>query len=580
MPKMSSSEIRDKFLNFFKERNHKIVPSSSLIPKDQSVLFTSAGMQQFKEYYLEEKSPYGENVVTVQKCFRTSDIEEVGDKDHLTFLEMLGNFSFGGYFKEDSCKWALEFLVKECQIPLEKLAFTYFKGEKEVPRDEETKKIWIKLGIKEENLFQLGMEDNFWGPTGDEGPCGPTTEIHYDLTGKPCSSSCDPACQCGRFVEIWNLVFNQYFKDSKGKLTLLKKDGVDTGMGLERLSMIVQGKEDVFKTDLFSSLKEAIGKDSKESRIIADHIKSIVFLTSEGITPSNTGRGYILRRLLRRVIRYRKILSLPSDFYCNLLDKVFDIYKGTYLKEEDISKAKKVMEEEGEKFEKALEEGLKELEKITSKKKNLSGKEAFYIYSTYGFPPEMIEEIVEEKGLKMDLEKFKEAEREHRLVSRKSMEKKFGGLREGAQGKEIELHTATHILYRVLRDTLGKEVKQKGSDITPERLRFDFSFSRKIEKEELEKIEKEVNEKIKEISEVKKEEVPLERARKEALYLEEENYPKKVSVYSIFDKKGTLISKEICHGPHINKSFHFSNFKILKEQSSSAGVRRIKATLN
>ena len=610
---MDSPTLRKKFLDFFAKHSHTIVPSSSLLPTDPSVLFTSAGMQQFKSYFLEESSPHGNRVVSCQKCFRTSDIEEVGDNTHLTFLEMLGNFSFGDYFKKESIKWALEFLTKECGLKKENLWATVFKGDNEVPEDKESKRIWKKLGFPEEKIHGFSREDNFWGPTGEEGPCGPTTEIHYDLTEKSCflGEKCLPNCKCGRFVESWNLVFNEYFQDRNKKLTSLKQKGVDTGMGLERLAVVVQKKPSIFETDLFSPLVKEIEKTSKIKysenlqlfRIIADHIKGAVFLSAEGIIPSNVEQGYVLRRVLRRAIRYGKVLKMPENFLISLAQKVVEIYQDVYPEvksnETDILT---IIQNEEEKFEKTLERGLKEFDKLT---KDISGEEAFDLYQSYGFPLELTEELAKEKGFKVDKKGFEKAIKKHQKVSRAGVEKKFGGVGKEATLEAAKLHTATHLLHQALREVLGEHVKQMGSDITPKRLRFDFSHSAKMSEEEIKKIEEIVNQKIKEDLEVKKEELPYEEAIKSgALAFFKEKYPEKVIVYTIEDSSSPsrqVFSKEICAGPHVKKTSELGKprttfqrdasgkrvaqkvvrgrFKIIKEESSGAGVRRIRAIL-
>jgi alanyl-tRNA synthetase len=572
---MNSRELRKKFLDFFEKKGHKIVPSSSLIPTDPSVLFTTAGMQQFKPYYLGEPSPYGPNVASCQKCFRTSDIDEVGDERHLTFFEMLGNFSFGGYFKEEAIKFALEFLTEVCKLQIDRMKFTYFKGDKETPEDIESKKILLKLKIPEEKIIGMGKEDNFWGPTGLEGPCGPTTEIHI------------------RGTEVWNLVFNEYYKDREGKLTPLKQKGVDTGMGLERLAMISQEKKNVFETDLFEPIINELRITNYElgnvrsERIIADHIKSSVFLISEGILPSNVERGYVLRRILRRAILHSKILNLPKNSLIKAAGSVIEIYKDVYpevlSKQADILT---VIENEKEKFEKTLEKGLKNLklqiENCKSKKeKILPGKVVFDLFQSYGFPFEITKEITKEEGLEVDEEDFKERFREHQKISRIGAEKKFGG--HGIVNFQlttnnlqlIKLHTATHLLHAALREIFGEKVKQMGSDISPERLRFDFSFERKLTNEEIKKVEDLVNQKIKEDLEVKKEEMSLKEALESgALAFFKEKYPERVTVYTIGN-----FSKEICAGPHVKRTSELGNFKIVKEESAGAGIRRIKAIL-
>ena len=565
---MTSSELRGKFLKFFESKGHKIVPSFSLSPSDQSVLFTTAGMQQFKDYFLGEKSPYGKRVASCQKCFRTSDIEEVGDTTHLTFLEMLGNFSFGDYFKKEAINWAYQFLFKELKLPLKETIFTVFAGDKNLPEDKESIEIWKKLGIPENKIKKCGKADNFWGPTGEEGPCGPTTEIHFNGT------------------EVWNLVFNEYFQDKTGKLIPLKQKGVDTGMGLERLVMVCQGKSSVYETDLFEPIIKEMEKNRtkpyslnpKPYRVIADHIKGAVFLISEGIFPSNVGEGYVLRRILRRAIRFGKFLDLPQGFLIPLAQKVVEIYQDIYPEvksnETDILT---VIQNEGEKFEKTLELGLKEFKSQIAKckLKAIPGKIVFDLYQSYGFPLELTKELAREEGFKIDEEGFKEEFKKHQEISRAGVEKKFGGVGKEATYESAKLHTATHLLHSALRKILGSHVKQMGSDITLQRLRFDFSHPQKMTIEEIKKVEDLVNQKIKEDLEVKKEEMRHEEAIKSgALAFFKEKYPEKVTVYSIGD-----FSKEICAGPHVNRTLELGKFKIIKEESSGAGVRRIRAIL-
>jgi len=576
---MISEKLREKFLDFFGERGHKVVPSSSLLPADPSVLFTTAGMQQFKDYYLGKNSPFGNKVVSCQKCFRTSDIEDVGDKDHLTFLEMLGNFSFGGYFKKEAIELALEFLVTNCKLKIDKLWVTVFKGDEKISGDADCRDIWQSLGIPKDRIYGFSRKENFWGPTGHEGPCGPTTEIHYDLTGKPCKKreKCIPNCDCGRFVEIWNLVFNEYYQDRNGNLTPLKQKGVDTGMGLERLAMVVQNKNSVYETDLFKPIIEELRirnygiRDIKLQRIIADHIKGSVFLIADGIFPSNIEEGYILRRILRRAIRFGRLLDLSQGFLIPLAQKVVEIYQDIYpevkSKEADILT---VIQKEEEKFSKTLEKGLKEFEKIAAKG-DIKGDGAFHLYDTYGFPLELTLELAKEKELKVDVKGFEESFKKHKEISRAGVEKKFGG-----GGKfSPKLHTATHLLHAALRKVLGTHVRQMGSDITSQRLRFDFSHPKKMTAEEIKKVEDLVNQKIKENLEVKREIMPLEEAiNSGALSFFKEKYPEEVTVYSINN-----FSKEICAGPHVNRTSELGHFKIIKEESSGAGVRRIRAIL-
>ncbi len=586
---MTSTEIRRKFLEFFASKGHTIVPSSSLIPDDPSVLLTTAGMQQFKPYYNELdpataihpslEKPIGHSAVSIQKSFRTSDIDEVGDERHLTFFEMLGNFSFGegAYFKEEAIKYAHEFITHA--MGLEISYVTIFKGSPEigVPKDEESKKIWESLGVSD--IREEGIEDVFWGPTGVSGPCGPTTEIY-------CKNG------AGQDIEIWNLVFNQfYFPGSReellagnsGKiLTPLAKPGVDTGMGLERLAMVSQKTNNIFETDLFAPIFEIIKTtDSRTSKILADHSRAVVFLLSDGVRPSNKGAGYILRRLIRRVI------NLESGDGEKLYEKVIELYKSTYPDlEKNRNEIISFIKEEYEKFSKTLSSGLKELSRID----NLDAKTAFTFYESFGLPFEVMKD--HEKGAHLTREDFEKEFSRHQEVSKGGQEKKFGGhglvldtgeLKAGNEEelkKVIRLHTATHLLQQALRDVLGNEVTQAGSDITPERLRFDFTFPRKITEEEILKVEKIVNHKITDGLEVKKETLSRSEAEKTgALYFFKGKYPDPVDVYYTGETLANAWSKEFCGGPHVSNTKEIGIFKIVKEEASSSGVRRIKAIL-
>lgn len=555
---MKANEIRTKFLKFFESKEHTIVPSSSLIPSDPSVLLTTAGMQQFNDYFLEKVSPYGNRVVSCQKSFRTSDIEEVGDKSHLTFFEMLGNFSFGDYFKEETIKWTLEFIFDELKLDPKECYFTVFEGDEEVPFDQESYDILKKLGISEEKIKKMPREENFWGPTGLEGPCGPTVEIYC------------------RDLEIWNLVFNEYFMDKNKKLAPLKQKGVDTGAGLERVALIMQNKESVFETDLFEPIisKVTVGNEAQK-RIIADHIKSSVFLISEGIVPSNKERGYILRRLIRRMVGIEKSLELSTKFIIDLVTTVIGIYEKVYPELKDKKEIIiKILEEEIKKFEQTLERGIRQFEKIIEKG-DISGIDAFHLFDTYGFPLDLTISLAESKGLKVDDRGFEKAFEKHQEVSRAGVEKKFGGIGTDFGEKETQLHTATHLLHQALRDILGDHVKQMGSDINSERLRFDFSHPEKITKEEIKKVEDLINKKIDESLIVEMKEMLYKDAVEEgALAFFKNKYPQRVNVYSMGD-----FSKEICGGPHVKRLSELGRFKIIKEESSSSGVRRIKAVL-
>ena len=521
-------------------------------------------MQQFKPYYLGEISPYGPNVATCQKCFRTSDIEEVGDENHLTFLEMLGNFSFGEYFKKEAIKFAYQLLFEELKLPLNEAVFTIFQGDKNVPEDKESTQIWKKLGIPKKNIKKCGKEDNFWGPTGEEGPCGPTTEIHI------------------KGIEVWNLVFNEYYQDKKGELTPLKQKGVDTGMGLERLAMISQEKPSVFETDLFEPIMKMLPEANvKAERIIADHIKGTVFLISEGILPSNVERGYVLRNILRRAIEYGRILNLPNNFLIPLAQTVVEIYKDVYPKlksqEAEIST---VIQNEKEEFEKSEPEREKTAVKLMEERKTegkVTGEVLYDIFGTTRVGPDRLEQLAIERNIGViDFKKgFEEGKRKHQEVSRAGAEKKFGGVGKEATVEATKLHTATHLLHAALREVLGEHVKQMGSDITSQRLRFDFSHPEKMSEEELKKVEELVNQKIKQDLAVKKQEMKYEDALKSgALAFFKEKYPQIVTVYFV---EG--FSKEICAGPHVERTSELGRFKITKEESSSAGIRRIRAIL-
>lgn len=597
---MESQELRQLFLDFFKEKGHVIVPSSSLLPTDPSVLFTTAGMQQFSLYLSGKKDPVkefgGRHLASCQKCFRTGDIEEIGDDTHHTFFEMLGNWSIGqdedGYFKEGAIKFALEFLIGKLKLDKEKIYVTVFKGEGDIQRDEEAISLWVKYGIPQERIRECSKKDNFWGPVSDAGPCGPCSEIHYDRgEALGCGrSDCGPNCDyCKRFVEIWNLVFMQYFKDEKGTYGLLSQTNIDTGIGFERLLSLLNGKSASYETDLFfdfiSELEKVSGlkyiDNKKAFRIIADHIRGSVFIIGDGVEPSNLGQGYVLRRLLRRMIRYGKMLGLEEGFWALFVDIIIEKYKVIYpnisAKRNDIMETIKA---EGEKFEKTLHLGLAIIEKKNGKE--MSGEEAFDLYQTYGFPLELTQEIANEKGFSVDIEGFNKALEKHQEISRQGAEKKFGGVGKDAGEEGAKLHTATHLLHAALRKVLGEHVHQMGSDINTERLRFDFSHPAKMTPEEIKEVEDLVNQKIREGLEVKKEEMNLKEAIDSgALAFFKEKYPDKVKVWTMFNPTtDEVFSKEICAGPHVENTAQLDSFKIIKEESSSSGVRRIKAAIN
>lgn len=583
---MKAIEIRNKYLSFFERHGHKIIPSSSLIPEnDPSVLFTTAGMQPLIPYLLGGKHPEGKRLTDYQKCVRTVDIEDVGDNRHLTFFEMLGNWSLGDYFKEESIQMSYDFLTKELNIPVEKISVTCFAGDEDAPRDEVSAKCWEKAGIPKERIYFFGKENNWW-IAGNEGPCGPDTEMFYD-TGKPaCGPNCDPSCDCGKYVEIWNNVFMEFFKHPDGTYTKLEQKNVDTGLGLERMTMLLQGKETPYEIELFSPvmdrLKELTRVDNINSRrIVAEHLRSSMMIICDGGRPSNIERGYILRRLIRRMTRHLRKLEINLDEIGNLVDIYVETLKDMYP-ELLVNKntIKDVLIEEKNKFVKTLENGEREFKKAVEKakregKNKIDGQTVFNLYETYGFPQEITVELAKEQGMEVELEQFDKLFKEHQEKSRLGSEQKFkGGLAEQNE-KTIAYHTATHLLHKALKLVLGDHVAQKGSNITTERLRFDFSHPEKVTPEELKKVEDIVNEQIQRDLPVVCEEMSLEDAKKSgAIGLFENKYGEKVKVYTIGD-----FSKEICGGPHVEHTAQLGKFKIKKEEASSSGVRRIKAVL-
>ena len=588
---MKAIEIRNKYLDFFKRHEHAVIPSAPLIPEnDPSVLFTTAGMQPLVPYLLGEKHPEGTRLTDFQKCLRTNDIDEVGDNRHLTYFEMLGNWSLGDYFKEESIAMSFEFLTKELGIPVEKLSVTCFAGDKDCQRDEVTASCWKKAGIPEDRIYYFGKDDNWW-IAGEEGPCGPDTEMFYD-TGKPkCSENCNPSCGCGKYVEIWNNVFMEFFKTKDGKYTKLKQHNVDTGLGLERMTMLLQGKETPFDTELFKpvmdKLQELAGEnDSIESRrIVAEHLRASMMIIQDGGLPSNIDRGYILRRLIRRMVRHLRKLQINLNELGELIDLNIDTLKEMYPElHQNSNKIKSVIIEEKDKFEKTLERGEREFNKIVNRMKNegkdiISGQDLFTLYETYGFPPEVTQDLAREAGLKVDTTEFDKLFKEHQEKSRMGSEQKFKGGLAGTGEQEVRYHTATHLLNAALKVILGKDVHQKGSNITPERMRFDFSCDHKLTDEEKKKVEDLVNEWISRGLDVKCEEMKKDDAIKsgaECMFIEK--YPDIVTVYSIGNDKET-VSKELCGGPHVKNTSELGHFKIKKEEASSAGVRRIKAIL-
>ena len=583
---MKAIEIRNKYLNFFKEHGHAVIPSAPLIPEnDPSVLFNTAGMQPIVPYLLGEKHPLGTRLTDFQKCVRTNDIDEVGDNRHLTYFEMLGNWSLGDYFKEESIQMSFDFLTKELQIPVEKLSVTVFEGDDDCPRDEVAANCWKKAGILDGHIYYYGKDDNWW-IAGEEGPCGPDTEMFYD-TGKPaCGPDCQPSCDCGKYVEIWNNVFMEYFKDKDGKYSKLKQRNVDTGLGLERMTMLLQGKETPFDTELFKPVMDKLSElqnvDIIESRrIIAEHLRSSMMIISDGGKPSNVDRGYVLRRLIRRMVRHMNKLQINLDEISTLIDLNIDNLKEMYPElEANREMITATIVEEKNKFVKTLVKGEKEFNKEmnnakTQGKTMLDGQVVFKLYDTYGFPPEVTKELAEENEMTVDMAKFEELFKAHQEKSRMGSEQKFkGGLAE-QNDVTIAYHTATHLLNAALKVVLGQDTHQRGSNITVDRMRFDFNCDHKMTPEEKQQTEDLVNEWIQAGLDVTVEEMKKEDAVKsgaECMFIEK--YPDVVTVYTIGD-----VSKELCGGPHVKNTSELGKFKIKKEEASSAGVRRIKAIL-
>ncbi len=580
---MNAKELKKKYLEFFEEKKHKFIPSASLIPEnDPTVLFTTAGMHPLVPYLLGQRHPLGRRIVDIQKCLRTDDINEVGDNFHNTFFEMLGNWSFGEYFKKEAIEWSFEFLTGRLGIDADRIYVTVFAGDKDAPRDKESAKIWMDLGIPKERIFFNSKKDNWWGPAGETGPCGPDTEMFYDTGKEKCSKKCRPGCNCGKFVEIWNDVFMEYNKTKNGYVPLKQKN-VDTGMGVERTAAVLQEKDNVYDTELFApiikKIREISGRTLTASeRIIADHLRAATFVLGDdkAITPSNIGHGYVLRRLIRRAIRHGRLLGIENNFCRDVSAVIIKIYKDDYPElERNRDFIYDELEKEEEKFRRSLEIGMSHFSKIEAKKKAISGRDAFLLFQSYGFPIEITKELAHEKGWKVDEKGFDREFKKHQDLSRKSTEGIFKGGLADKKETTIKLHTATHLLHQALRNVLGPTVVQKGSNITPERLRFDFSYDKKMTDEQLKKVEDTVNSEINEKLPVTKEEMTPEEAKKEgALGLFDSRYGERVYVYTI---KG--FSKEICGGPHVRNTSELGRFKIIKEEAVSAGVRRIKAML-
>jgi alanyl-tRNA synthetase len=590
---ITRKELIKKYIEFFKNKDHKEIPSASLVPEnDPTVLFTTAGMHPLVPFLLGQKHPLGKRLVDVQKCIRTGDIDRVGNATHHTFFEMMGNWSLGDYFKEGAIKLTFEFQNKILKIPIERYAVSCFEGDENVPKDEESAEVWRKLGISKERIAFLPKEDNWWGPAGETGPCGPDTEqFFWKPNDTPAPKVFDPTDK--RWVEIGNDVLMAFLKNKDGKYIPAEQRNIDFGGGVERTVAVLNGLEDNYLSDCFLIIIQEIEKLSgkkyngneettRAMRIIADHLKASCFIVSDGVSPSNSERGYVLRRLIRRAIRYGRILGL-KEFSRKVCMKVFDIYDDYENLKYHKASILDEIEKEETRFNLTLENGLREFDKIATKEKKIDGKNAFLLYQSFGFPIEITTELAKEEGIEVNEKEFENELAKHQELSRTASAGTFkSGLADNSEAT-TKLHTATHLLNEALRDVLKDEsIKQKGSNINAERARFDFNFPRKLTEEEVKKVEDWVNDKIKKKLEVKREEMNAEKALKEGAQGEfGKKYPEIVSVYTIIDKdnKKGWISKEICTGPHVKNTSEIGKFKIQKEESSAAGIRRIKCVL-
>ncbi len=593
MKSLTTKELRKLFLQFFTEKGHTVIPSASLIPEnDPTVLFTTAGMHPLVPYLLGAAHPAGVRLTDVQKCVRTGDIDEVGDSSHLTFFEMLGNWSLGDYFKKESIAWSWEFLTDEKWLGIDKnrLYFTCFEGNENAPRDTCSHDRWVEMGVDPSHIFYLGAKHNWWIP-GTSGPCGPDTEIFFDTGKEKCCENCDPSCSCGKYLEIWNNVFMEYFQPANGPLRPLEKKNVDTGMGLERTVATLQGAESVYDTDAFTNIlakiSELSGKNYRDNadtvkafRIVADHIRTATFMLGDprGVTPSNVDQGYILRRLIRRALRYAMQLGMPENALSQVAQAVVDDYGSVYPELNDNREhIIKELNTEETRFQRTLTNGMREFARIKDKFENgiIDGKSAFRLFDTFGFPIEFTEEMARENGLTVDTDGFRAAFEEHQQKSKAGADHKFkGGLAEATE-VTAKLHTATHLLNAALRNVLDEGISQKGSNITAERLRFDFNFPRKVTADELRELEKWVQNAIDAGVDITCEEMSVPEAKQNgAIGVFGDKYGERVKVYTMGD-----YSCEICGGPHANNTGELGTFKIKKEEASSAGVRRIKAVL-
>lgn len=594
--KITADELRTKYLEFFRSKGHAVISGASLIPdNDPTVLFTTAGMHPLVPYLLGQKHPAGTRLADVQKCVRTGDIDAVGDAAHLTFFEMLGNWSLGDYFKKEAIAWSYEFLTEHLGFKTEQINVSVFAGEPGIPRDDEAIEIWKSHGIPEERIFALPREDNWWGPAGETGPCGPDTEMFIDTGKEKCSDECRPGCHCGKYIEIWNNVFMQYNKTADGKFEPLAQKNVDTGMGVERTVCMMTGLPTVYDTEIFAPIMAKIEELStivpedaelalRAKRIIADHMRTATFILCDpkgGVKPGNIGANYVLRRLIRRAVRFSRILGIAPGFTSDLAKVISEKYRKVYPElESKLEECLADLSAEESRFNQTLDKGASMFAKVAEQLKahgqnRISGKTAFKLYDTFGFPFEMTLELAAEQGLEVDKEGFEEANRKHQELSRTTSAGTFkAGLQDNSE-VVTRMHTATHLLHAALHKVLGPTANQKGSNITPERLRFDFTWGDKMTPEQIAEVEKLVNGWIEEGLEVCKKMTTVEEAKAEgAMALFATKYGEQVSMYSIGE-----VSKEICGGPHVANTKELGSFKILKEQSSSAGVRRIKAVV-
>ena len=594
---MNGDELRQSFLTFLAQRGHAIIPSTPLVPEnDPTVLFTTAGMHPLVPYLLGETHPQGRRLASIQKCLRTDDIEEVGDSSHNTFFEMLGFWSLGDYWKQDSLRWTLEWFTNVLGLEQERISVTVFAGDSDAPRDDEAVEIWLELGIPQERIFYLPKKDNWWGPAGKSGPCGPDSELFYD-TGRPKhGADCQPGCPCGKYIEIGNNVFLQYNKTTEGIFEPLKQRNIDVGLGLERILCVLEGSENIYTTDLFVPIMQRIddlrqqrsnksplepGQEQRLKRIIADHVRAATFILADGVFPSNVEQGYICRRLIRRAVRSGHELALPDGFTSELAQTIIDHYKHVYPELEQ--RQKSILDElarEEKRFGQTLVRGLREFQKLEESmrqqgKHKLAGEAVFRLFDTYGFPPSLTVELAHEHGFSTDIEGFNRLFKQHQQRSRQANLEKFaGGLADHSE-RTTNLHTATHLLQQALRDVLGQHVHQMGSNITPQRLRFDFSHPAKLTAEQLTRVENIVNQQIKRDLQVQMELMPLQQALEQgALAFFGERYADVVKVCKIGD-----YSMEVCGGPHVAHTGDMGHFHVIKAETIGQGVQRIRAEL-